>query len=194
MSPASGALQPGRMFKTLMPSWLRSMRPISGSLRVAPSTSIGWCSFGIATAALAPWRRCWTSASQKDYRSRFLLLTAGDPATLSPQARENLLAEVTARIAACERIPVLDIDSLRRYSRPDLADAIRTLWDKSASHPEVQRFLLRLIWLGEIKDVGPSPWRTRVRFRLSDGRVSKAFGMRLLNCSSCSISAPTVRK
>ncbi len=144
----------------------------------------------------AAWLSLWDESVAREItrRNPFLLLTAGDPATLSPQARENLLAEVTARIAACERIPVLDIDSLRRYSRPDLADAIRTLWDKSASHPEVQRFLLRLIWLGEIKDVGPSPWRTRVRFRLSDGRVSKAFGMRLLNCSSCSISAPTVRK
>jgi hypothetical protein len=102
------------------------------------------------------WLSLWDESVAREVtrRNPFLLLTAGDPATLSRQARENLLAEVTARIAAGERTPVLDTDSLRRFSRPDLADTIRMLWDKHASQPEVQRFLLRLIWLGEIKDVG----------------------------------------
>jgi hypothetical protein len=104
----------------------------------------------------AAWLSLWDESVAREVtrRNPFLLLAAGDPATLSRQVRENLLAEVTARIAAGERIPVLDTDSLKRYSRPDLADVIRALWDKHASHPEVQRFLLRLIWLGEINEVG----------------------------------------
>lgn len=84
-------------------------------------------------------------------RNPFLLLSAGDPATLSQRARENLLREVITRIAAGERVPMLDFDSLKRFSRPDLADVVRKLWDTYAAHDEARVFLLRVIWLGEIK-------------------------------------------
>jgi hypothetical protein len=129
----------------------------------------------------AAWLSLWDESVAREVtrRNPFLLLTAGDPATLSRQTRENLLAEVTARIATAERIPVLDTDSLRRYSRPDLADAIRKLWDKHAAHPEVQRFLLRLIWLGEIKDVGDIAAKAALG-ALADRRTSIVAGRSLM--------------
>jgi hypothetical protein len=101
------------------------------------------------------WLSLWDEnvAREVARRNPFLLLTAGDPATLSRQTRETLLRQVTLRIAAGERIPVLDADSLKRFSRPDLADAIRELWDEHWANDEVRPFLLRLIWLGEIKAV-----------------------------------------
>ncbi len=103
----------------------------------------------------AAWLSLWNEnvAREVSRRNPFLLLTAGDPATLSRQTRETLLRQVTARIAAGERIPVLDFDSLKRFSRPDLAEVVRKLWDEHAAQDEVHRFLLRVIWLGEIKDV-----------------------------------------
>jgi hypothetical protein len=77
----------------------------------------------------AAWLSLWDEnvASGVARRNPFLLLTAGDPATLSRQTRETLLRQVTMRIAAGESVPMLDINSLKRFSRPDLAEVVRKL-------------------------------------------------------------------
>ena len=103
----------------------------------------------------AAWLALWDENVAREVMRRdpFLLLSTGDPASLSRQTREALLTQVTARIANAERVPVLDADSLKRFSQPDLAAAVRTLWGEHSSHKEVRRFLMRVVWLGEIKDV-----------------------------------------
>ena len=67
--------------------------------------------------------------------------------------RESLLREVVSRLVRGERLPLLDQDSLRRFSRPDLAEEIRKLFAAHAGQPEVVQFLLRIIWLGRIAEV-----------------------------------------
>jgi hypothetical protein len=103
----------------------------------------------------AAWLSLWDESVAREVarRNPFLLLSAGDPASLSLQSRETLLRQVTARIAAGEHVPVLDADSLKRYSQIDLAKVVRELWDKYAGQDEVRWLLLRIIWLGEIKDL-----------------------------------------
>jgi hypothetical protein len=116
----------------------------------------------------------WLSLSDENVarevarREPFLLLTAGDPATLSRQTREGLLTQVVERIVAGDHIPLLDYDSLKRFSRPDLALVLRGLWEKHAAHDDARHFLLRVIWLGEIREcsglssciaLGPMPDR-----------------------------------
>lgn len=90
-------------------------------------------------------------------REPFLLLTAGDPATLSRQTREGLLTRVVERIVAGDQVPSLDYDSLKRFSRPDLAQVLRGLWEKHEAHDDARHFLLRVIWLGEIKKCSDLP-------------------------------------
>jgi hypothetical protein len=118
----------------------------------------------------AAWLSLWDEnvAKQVTRRHPFLLLTAGDPETLSRQTRECLLVEVVERIASGERVPLLDFDTLKRFCRPDLAQAIRSAWSAHGSHAEACRFLLRVIWLGGIKECadladsvvfGPKPER-----------------------------------
>jgi hypothetical protein len=102
----------------------------------------------------AAWLSLWDENVAKEIARRqpFLLLTAGDPASLSPQMREALLNQVVERIASGERVPLLDFDTFKRFCRPDLAQAVRMLWDAHRAHPEACWFLLRVIWLGGIKD------------------------------------------
>jgi len=69
-------------------------------------------------------------------RQPFLLLTAGDPANLSRQTRESLLKHVVEKIASGERVPLLDFDTFKRFCRPDLAQAVRKLWDVHHAHPQ----------------------------------------------------------
>jgi hypothetical protein len=103
----------------------------------------------------AAWLSLWDKnvAREVARRNSFLLSSAGDPATLPRQTRESLLRQVITRIAAGEGVPMLDFDSLRRFSRPDLADVVRKLWEAYPAQDEVHYFLLRVIWLGEIKAV-----------------------------------------
>lgn len=118
----------------------------------------------------AAWLSLWDEnvAKQVARRQPFLLLTAGDPATLSRQTREGLLVQVVERIASGERAPLLDFDTLKRFCRPDLAQAIRSLWAVHENHAEACQFLLRVIWLGGINECtdlakkivfGPTPER-----------------------------------
>jgi len=101
----------------------------------------------------AAWLSLWDEnvAKQVARRQPFLLLTAGDPATLSRQTREGLLVRVVEQIASGEQVPLLDFDSLKRFCRPDLAESVRKLWAANEGHAEACRFLLRVIWLGGIR-------------------------------------------
>jgi hypothetical protein len=70
----------------------------------------------------AAWLSLWDEnvAKQVARRQPFLLLTAGDPASLSRQTREGLLTQVVGLIASGERLPLLDFDTLKRFCQPDL--------------------------------------------------------------------------
>jgi hypothetical protein len=58
----------------------------------------------------AAWLALWDEnvAREVARREPWLLLSAGDPATLSRQMREALLTQAVGRIVAGERIPLLD--------------------------------------------------------------------------------------
>jgi hypothetical protein len=103
---------------------------------------------------VAAWLSLWDEVVAREVTRRepFLLLSAGDPATLSRQNRENLLTKVVERTVAGHPIPSLDIDSLKRFSRPDLGQVVRELWGAHATHLDARRLLLRVIWLGGIKE------------------------------------------
>ena len=103
---------------------------------------------------VAAWLSLWDEgvARQVMRREPFLLLNAGDPATFSRQTRENLLTHVIEQVVAGSPTPLLDIDSLRRFSRPDLAQEVRKLWKAHVKNRNAQQLLLRVVWLGEIRE------------------------------------------
>jgi hypothetical protein len=47
---------------------------------------------------------------------------------------------------------IFDQDGIRRFARPDIAGTAWQLWTKYNAHPEARRFLLRIVWLGELKE------------------------------------------
>jgi hypothetical protein len=101
----------------------------------------------------AAWLALWDEdvAREVAHREPSLLLTAGDPASLSKSVREAVLADVVERLTAEDQeLPPLDGDSVRRFARPDLSDIVRALWSKHHGNAEVRGLLLELIWLGEL--------------------------------------------
>ena len=103
----------------------------------------------------AAWLAIWDPdvAREVIHREPYLLLTGGDPASLPPDVRASALTRVVERMVANdENLPILDYDSVKRFARPDIAPVIRQLWPIHKHHEQARDLLLRLIWLGELRE------------------------------------------
>lgn len=102
----------------------------------------------------AAWLSLWDEsvATEVIRRAPFLLFTAGDPASLSPETRQAVLTALVERMRRDEKTPLLDIGSLARFAQPDVAPALRAIWETDKGNAEIRRFVLRLIWLGKLGD------------------------------------------
>ncbi|UTH74432.1 hypothetical protein [Chromobacterium sp. IIBBL 290-4] len=102
----------------------------------------------------AAWLALWDEsvASEVVRRAPFVLFTAGDPASLSHETRQALLTALVERMRRDEEVPLLDLSSLARFVLPDIVPALRAVWATDKEHDEIRHFVLRLIWLGKVKD------------------------------------------
>jgi hypothetical protein len=102
----------------------------------------------------AAWLSLWDEGVARDLvqRAPFALLSAGDPASLSPAVRQAALRAIEDRLRAGEEMPRLDFDSLTRFAQRNLAPTLRGIWERNADFPEVRRLVLRLVWLGKITE------------------------------------------
>jgi len=102
----------------------------------------------------AAWLALWDEDVGREVARRepALLLTAGDPASLSPAVRAAVLTDIIERLAAGARLLILDFDSVKRFSRPDLSPVIAALWPKYEGCTEARELMLRIIWLGPLAD------------------------------------------
>ena len=102
----------------------------------------------------AAWLSLWDEsvANEVIRRAPFLLFTAGDPASLSPSTRQAALTALVERMRRDEEIPLLDLGSLARFAQPDIAPGLRAIWDTDKDNAEIRRFILRLIWLGKLRE------------------------------------------
>ncbi len=103
----------------------------------------------------AAWLALWVPEIAREViqREPYLLLTAGDPGSLSTETRAAVLTRLIERtVANDERLPLLDYDSVKRFAKPDLGPVIRQQWLVHKSHKDTRNLLLRIIWLGAITE------------------------------------------
>lgn len=102
----------------------------------------------------AAWLALWNEDIGRDVARRdpALLLSAGDPASLSPGVRAAVLTDIVEKLATGSRPPLFDFGGLKRFSHPDLSATISRLWSKYQSWPAAREFLLQIIWLGPLAD------------------------------------------
>lgn len=102
----------------------------------------------------AAWLSLWDEsvATEVIKRAPFLLFTAGDPASLTPSTRQAVLTALIERMRREEETPLLEHSSLARFSQPDIAPALRAIWETDRANADIRRFVLRLIWLGKLRD------------------------------------------
>jgi hypothetical protein len=101
----------------------------------------------------------WLSLWDKDVanevlrRSPLLLLDSGDPASLSTEIRQAaLVASVEELKASDHELLWWEPDKLRRFAQPDLGPAVAALWPQYRDSAEAAQLLLRIVWLGALKD------------------------------------------
>jgi hypothetical protein len=103
----------------------------------------------------AAWLSIWDEEIGREVSRRdpFLLIAAGDPASLSTSVRTSLLTDVVKRLAAGHKpMHLLIRDSVQRFAGSDLSDAVRRLWQEYHEAADARDLLLRVIWLGKLKD------------------------------------------
>lgn len=85
-----------------------------------------------------------------------VLFEGGDPPSLPLPTRRQILSEVVGDLVPghSPRAPT-DYAAVQRFAHVDLSDDIRQLLQQHEGDQEAASFLLRMIWLGEIKDALP---------------------------------------
>jgi hypothetical protein len=104
---------------------------------------------------------CWTAIDDTAARRELTrrepeaLLSLGDPQSLDLSARADLIrAFVAAYSEGGWRGIDIPVDEIRRLAHPELALTIRELWADGPQNPDVQEFLIELIWQGAISSCG----------------------------------------
>ena len=110
---------------------------------------------------IAAWLSLWDSDVRKELMRREpeVLLTLGDPGSLDLGARSDLVRAFSEAYGDGGwrglHVPVREI---RRIADPGLAPVVRQCWGQGLASPDVQEFLLELIWMGPIRDCADLAW------------------------------------
>lgn len=85
-----------------------------------------------------------------------LIFEGGEPKALPASIRRQILADVCRQIdAGVARSSVTDYHSIQRFADHDIAAEVKALISKYDSNDELQWFLLRMVWQGELVECLP---------------------------------------
>lgn len=139
--------------------WLRRLRDREGSVRAQLdrlfTETYGYPLIRPSRRLTGAWLSLWDPdiASEVVAREPDLLLTEGDPGSLSAAMRSAVLSRVVEEIVRTgDRIGPVNEETLRRVAAPDLSPTVRTLWRAHRDDRGCRYLLLRLIALGALSD------------------------------------------
>ncbi|MEA1648788.1 hypothetical protein UAJ10_07130 [Nitrospirillum sp. BR 11164] len=83
-----------------------------------------------------------------------ILFEGGDASQLPADTRAEILRQTCEQLAQpAHGRSMLDYMAVQRFAHSDLVDEIRSLLSRHADDEEIVAFLLRMIWIGELKDL-----------------------------------------
>lgn len=149
----------GQVRSYLAARWLKRRQdqncPINDLLDLLFGESYGLQLVKPSVSQTAAWLAIWNRDVAREVLKRepALLLGDGDPASLPLPTRAAALQRMVEELLAqSDRYVILDENSLKRFSTPDLVPQIRDLWRQHKDDSEVRELLLRMIWLGRLRD------------------------------------------
>ena len=104
---------------------------------------------------VAAWLALWDDAVRKELTAREpeALLSLGDPETLNLSARSDLVRAFVRKYGQGGRRSLnIPVDEMRRLAHPELAPVIRECWGNGPANDDVRTLLIRMVWLGAVKD------------------------------------------
>ncbi|MGV1905071.1 hypothetical protein [Agrobacterium cavarae] len=146
----------------LTAEWLREMLRHPASRRAIESMFFA-IQYGVEVVVpvmrpILPWVALYDDRIREKVRriAPEVLFEAGDPSSLPLPTRRQVLNEITQQLTQ-GRSPTAPthIAAVQRFAHPDLCEDIRSLLSKHEADDEAASFLLRMIWIGEIKDALP---------------------------------------
>lgn len=100
----------------------------------------------------------WLVLLNEDILNRVLkispevVLEGGDPARLPIDVQRNLLSNVCKRVVAgTSGRTIYDYGAVQRFASADIADRVSELLNKYRHHEDIVWFLLRMVWIGELR-------------------------------------------
>jgi hypothetical protein len=102
----------------------------------------------------AAWLCLWDESVSTEVirRAPFLLLTAGDPASLPASSRQAVLMALIEQMRREDETPLLHHTSVARFAQPDIAPTLRAVWETDHANADIRQFVLRLIRLGKLSE------------------------------------------
>lgn len=102
--------------------------------------------------ATAAWLSLWDGevAQEVVKREPRLLMDAGDPGSLSLDARVKALDAIIALIEHDDLFEIPDHDAVKRFAKADLGPFVLDRWALHHESPSVRTLLMLLVWLGGI--------------------------------------------
>ena len=104
----------------------------------------------------------WLVLLDEGIRRRVLALApevifeGGDPSRLPPADQRRILSDVCQQMANdMSARSVQDYAAVQRFASPAIVDEIRSLLDRYADDDQVAPFLLRMVWLGRLRELAP---------------------------------------
>jgi hypothetical protein len=85
-----------------------------------------------------------------------IFFEGGDPSQLPQEVRRSILREVCQQIADhTTGRSMQEYAAVQRFANPDLSEEVRALIRRYLDNDDLTAFLLRMVWLGRIKDAFP---------------------------------------
>lgn len=101
-----------------------------------------------------------------------ILFEGGDPSQLPIEVRRSVLHEVCEQMANGRiRRSMREYSAVQRFANPDLTDDIRALLRKYAKNDDLEAFLLRMVWHGQL--AGALPEVLRIALMPTAGRAAR---------------------
>ncbi|WP_457939807.1 hypothetical protein [Mesorhizobium sp. 10J20-29] len=141
----------------------------------------------------------WLVLMDEGIRRRVLDLTpevifeGGDPSRLPLEDQKRILTDVCDQLARHTSLrTVQDFAAVQRFANKDIADEIKVLLQRYGDDEQVAPFLLRMVWLGQLRELAPEVIRLAGDPRNAGYRRITA--MRALNAIGTAAEIDAVRQ
>lgn len=128
----------------------------------------------------AAWLAIWDSAVAQEIlrRDPMLLVQSGDPASLPAHVRAKALSAVIQAWATRPHAGFIDHESLRRFARPDIEEAVKEQWLLWKDNEAIRQLLLMMIEAGNLSGCADIAFDTATN--LTSDSLSQSLAARVL--------------